>query len=78
MISIDIPPHRVLFKLANMSGGRQGELLGLKWSDIDWDNNQIHFQRTFNNSAWYKPKPVRNQGEIAYLPHIKKERAVTP
>lgn len=23
-------------------------------------------------------KPVRNQGEIAYLPHIKKERAVTP
>ncbi|MFC1819430.1 tyrosine-type recombinase/integrase, partial [Thermodesulfobacteriota bacterium] len=48
--------YRTLFKLAIMSGGRQGELFGLKWSDIDWKNNQVHFQRTFNNSAWYKPK----------------------
>ncbi|MEN8237497.1 MAG: site-specific integrase [Pseudomonadota bacterium] len=36
--------------------GRQGELLGLKWSDIDWETNQVHFHRTFNNNAWYKPK----------------------
>ena len=45
-----------LFMLALMSGARQGELLGLKWSDILWDTNQIHIQRTFNNGAWYRPK----------------------
>ena len=26
----------------------KGELLGLKWSDIEWYNSQIHIQRTFN------------------------------
>ena len=38
-----------LFRLAIFSGARQGELLGLKWSDVDWEHNQIHIQRTFNN-----------------------------
>jgi integrase len=41
--------YRMLFMLAVMSGARQGELLGLKWSDVDWQNRQIHIQRTFNN-----------------------------
>lgn len=48
--------YRILFKLAIMSGARQGELLGLKWTDIDWFNNQIRIQRTFNEGAWYQPK----------------------
>ncbi|MCF8070272.1 MAG: site-specific integrase [Desulfobacterales bacterium] len=50
------PKYKTLFMLAIMSGARQGELLGLKWSDLDWFNNQIHIQRTFNNQKWYKPK----------------------
>lgn len=41
--------YRTLFILAVFSGARQGELLGLKWSDIEWGNHQIHIQRTFNN-----------------------------
>lgn len=48
--------YRTLFRLAIFSGARQGELLGLKWSDIDWENSQIHIQRTFNNDAWYNTK----------------------
>jgi len=56
LANVSVQKYRILFKLAIMSGGRQGELFGLKWSDIDWENNQIHFQRTFNNSAWYTPK----------------------
>ena len=34
-----------LFHLAVTTGLRQGELLGLKLSDIDWDNKQTHVQR---------------------------------
>jgi integrase len=34
--------YPTLFTLAIFSGARQGELLGLKWSDIDWESNQIH------------------------------------
>jgi len=49
--------YQVLFRLAIMSGARQGEILGLKWSDIDWNNSQIHIQRTYNNQACPIPKP---------------------
>jgi integrase len=45
--------YRTLFMLAITSGARQGELLGLKWSDLDWENSQIHIHRTFNNDSWY-------------------------
>lgn len=48
--------YQMLFKLAIMSGARQGELIGLKWSDIDWEKNQIHIQRTFNMGQWFEPK----------------------
>ena len=34
---------------ANLSfGGRIGEVLGLKWSDIDFENKTIHIQRTLH------------------------------
>ena len=36
--------YRNLFTLAIFSGTRQDELLGLKWSDIDLGNNQVHIR----------------------------------
>ena len=45
----DVPlKYRVFFKLAVYSGFRRGELLGLEWKDIDWDNNIIKVRRTSN------------------------------
>ncbi|MEI6805519.1 MAG: site-specific integrase [Myxococcaceae bacterium] len=35
-----------LYMLAFTTGLRQGELLGLQWSDIDWNNNSLSVQRT--------------------------------
>ena len=32
-------------KVAITTGLRKGELLGLKWSDLDWDTNQLNVQR---------------------------------
>ena len=34
--------------LAIANGERQGELLGLKWSDVDWEASQISIQRTLH------------------------------
>jgi integrase len=45
-----------LFMLAIFAGARQGELLGLKWPDVDWENNQIHVQRTFNKGRFFATK----------------------
>ena len=34
-----------LFKIAITTGLRQGEILGLKWGDLDWDTHQLNIQR---------------------------------
>jgi len=62
--TVEDQKHKTLFSLAIMSGARQGELLGLKWSDIDWDNNQIQIQRTFNNQKWYDVKTTSSNRKI--------------
>ena len=40
----DDKKYEMLFKLAIFSGARQVELLGLKWSDVDWKNKQLKFR----------------------------------
>ncbi len=65
--------YKTLFRLAIMSGARQGELLGLKWSDIDWDNSQIHIQRTFNNQKWYDVKTETSDRKIDLGPAMMAE-----
>ena len=56
-----------------MSGARQGELLGSKWTDVDWFNNQIHVQRTFNKGRWYKPKTKESNRKIDLGPTMMAE-----
>jgi integrase len=34
-----------LYKVAVTTGLRKGEILGLKWSDLDWDTHQLNVQR---------------------------------
>ena len=48
--------YRTLFAVAVLCGLRQGEIIGLQWPDIDFDNAQIQVQRTFTHGAFYEPK----------------------
>ena len=41
----------MFFKLAVYSGYRRGELLGLEWKDVDFENNTIKVRRTSNYTA---------------------------
>lgn len=43
--------YRVFIILALCTGFRRGELLGLEWKDIDWDNDLIKIRRTSNYTA---------------------------
>lgn len=40
------------FHLALTTGMRKGELLGLKWSDIDWERGTLHVQRQLQQVGW--------------------------
>ncbi len=48
--------YRTLFLTAIMTGARQGEVLGLRWSDVDFDKKQIHIRRTYNHERFFTPK----------------------
>ncbi len=62
--------YRTLFLLAIMSGARQGELLGLKWPDVDWDNSQIHIQRTYNHQMFFDVKTGTSRRKIDIGPKV--------
>jgi integrase len=76
------PKYKLLFMLAAMSGARQGELLGLKWADIDWDNKQLSILRTFNKGRWYQPKSHHSIRRIdlgpAMLSELRKWKMACP
>lgn len=43
--------YRVFLTLAVYSGFRTGELMGLEWKDVDWENKVISVRRTANYTA---------------------------
>lgn len=74
--------YRTLFMLAIFTGARQGELLGLKWSDVIWEKNQIHVQRSFNKGRFFATKTKGSNRKIdigpATMTELKKWRLACP
>ena len=65
--------HKTLFMAAVTTGLRQGELLGLKWTDIDWFNSQIHVNRTYNHFRFYEPKTKTSKRRVDVPPQMIKQ-----
>lgn len=67
--------YRMFFTLAIFSGFRWGELLGLEWKDVDWDNNIIAVRRTANYTSVSgnftdTTKTKKSQRSIRFAPEI--------
>ena len=62
--------YKMLFMLAIFSGARQGELLSLKWGDVDWENSQIHIQRTFNKGRFFTTKTKTSNRKVDLGPIV--------
>lgn len=56
------------YYIAITTGLRQGELLGLKWSDLDWSTRQLHVQRQLQR--------IKGQGVVFPEPKTKAGRRV--
>ena len=53
------------------SGIRSGELLALKWSDIDFDNDTISINKTIAQGYINSPKTKSSERDIEMLPKVK-------
>lgn len=62
--------YQLLFRMATFTGMRQGELLGLKWSDIDWSNKQVHVQRTYTKGHFFDTKTRTSNRRIDLGPTL--------
>ncbi len=65
--------YNMLFSLAIFSGARQGELLGLKWPDILWEDKQIFIQRSYNNGVFYDVKTKNSIRKVDIGPAMLKQ-----
>ena len=48
--------YRVAFKARIQTGLRAGELWGLQWGDIDWNDGRIHVRRSLWRGSFQIPK----------------------
>jgi len=56
-----------------------GELLALKWEDIDFSTAQLHVRRTINRLAKYEAHDGENKTEIVFgTPKTKNSRRTIP
>jgi len=58
------PTERALYLTAAMTGLRQGELLGLRWQDIDWSAGRVRVRRSFVRGEFGTPKSRRSSRSV--------------
>ncbi|PVB15908.1 site-specific integrase [Mycobacteroides abscessus] len=70
-------PRFPAYLLLMLFGLRRGELLGLRWSDVDWDNGQIHIrQQLLQIGGELQVGPVKTRAGQRDLPLIPLARKV--
>jgi len=76
--------HRMAVKFLFFTGVRFGELLGLKWSDLDWETSLVHVQRQRSGINNELTEPKTDAGtrwidlDAVLLTELKAHRLRTP
>jgi integrase len=58
------PLDRVLYLTAAMTGLRQGELLALRWRDIDWAASRVRVRQSYVRGEFGRPKSKRSSRSV--------------
>jgi integrase len=56
--------ERVMYLAAAMTGMRQGELLALRWRDVDWQARRVRIRRNFVRGEFGTPKSKRSSRSV--------------
>lgn len=70
LAAVEDQKYRAMFMLAVMSGVRQGELLGLKWGDLDLTDKQLHIERTFTKGRFFNTKTKTSTRRVDLGPAV--------
>jgi integrase len=65
--------ERVLYLTAAMTGMRQGELLALRWMDVDWTAHRVRVRRNFVRGRFGTPKSKRSSRSIPLADDVARE-----
>jgi integrase len=69
------PTDHVLFLTAAMTGLRHGELLGLRWRDVDWTAGRIRVRQNYVRGHWGTPKSKRGSRSVPLADRVAGELA---
>ena len=64
---------RPLYLVAVMCGLRQGELLALRWRDVDWPAGLIRVRRNYTRGTWGTPKSKRSSRSVPMITRVAAE-----
>jgi integrase len=64
------PTDRTLFMTAAMTGLRQGELLGLRWRDVDWTASRLRVRQNYVRGHWGTPKSKRGSRSVPLVDRV--------
>jgi len=56
--------EKPMYAMAAMTGLRQGELLALRWSDVDWTASRVRVRRSFGRGEFTAPKSKRSSRSV--------------
>jgi integrase len=65
--------ERVMYLTAAMTGMRQGELLGLRWRDVDWTAQRIRVRRNYVRGEFGTPKSKRSSRSVPLASRVAAE-----
>lgn len=64
------PRDHALFHMAAFTGMRQGELVALRWDDVDFDRSQLHVRRSFRKGVESPPKTAASIRCMGLTPEL--------
>jgi integrase len=67
------PTERVLYLTAAMTGMRRGELVALRWRDVDWTSAVIRVRRSFSDGEFGPPKSRRSSRAVPMADRVAAE-----
>ncbi len=67
------PTDHVLYMTAAMTGLRQGELVALRWRDVDWTAGVVRVRRNYSRGQWGTPKSRRSSRAVPMADRVAAE-----